>query len=118
MWLPLVITLTYLFISAPSFVHGADQHVLGTVMAIDAKHIEIKTPKGLVDLAVNKKTLFKDQHNPTGTTLPEVGDRVIVMATKNDKKGAKKGDPLLIATEIHFSTAKRIPAPIQPVPVE
>ena len=99
-------------------VHAADQHVLGTVMAIDAKHIEIKTSKGLVDLQVNKQTTFKDQHKPKGTTMPEVGDRVIIVVTKNEKKGAKKGDPLLLATEIHFSTARRIPRSIEPVLVE
>jgi len=118
MWLPLILTLTCLFISTPRVAQGADQHVLGTVMAIDAKHIEIKTSKGLVDLQVNKQTKFKDQHNPKGTNMPEVGDRVIIMATKNDKKGVKKGDPPLLATEIHFSTAKRVPVSIEPVPVE
>lgn len=118
MWLGLIMTLTCLAISAPSFAYGADQHVLGTVMAIDARHIEVKTPRGPVDLQVNKKTQFKDQHNPKSANLPEVGDRVIVMATKNDKKGLKKGDLLLIATEIHFSTAKRVPASVQPAPVE
>jgi hypothetical protein len=50
--------------------------------------------------------------------MPEVGDRVIIVATKNEKKGAKKGDPLLLATEIHFSTARRVPISIEPVLVE
>ena len=118
MWVRLIVISTCLALSAPGFALSADQHVLGTVMAIDAKHIEIKTSKGLVDLQVNKKTKFKDQHNPTGTTLPEVGDRVIIVATKSDKKGAKKGDPLLLATEIHFSAAKRLTIPTQPVPAE
>ena len=118
MWLFLMMAIVGLFMSTPSFVHGADQHVLGTVMAIDAKHIEIKTSKGLVDLQVNKQTTFKDQHKPKGTTMPEVGDRVIIVVTKNEKKGAKKGDPLLLATEIHFSTARRVPSSIEPVLVE
>jgi hypothetical protein len=118
MWLPLIVTLTCLFISTPRFAHGADQHVLGTITALDAKHVEVKTSKGQVDVQVNNKTRYKDQHNPKGTTMPEVGDRVIIIATKNDKKGAKKGDPLLLATEIHFSTAKRVPISREPVPVE
>jgi hypothetical protein len=124
MWLGLITTLLCLFISTPSFASGTgvgagtDQHVLGIVMAIDEKHIEVKTPKGPVDLQINKKTRFKDGHNPKGFSLPEVGDRVIIMATKIDKKGAKKGDPLLVATEIHFSTGKRIPASVEPAPVE
>jgi len=118
MWLSLIVTLTCFFFSTPSFAYGADIHVLGTVMAIDAKHVEVKTPKGQVDVQVNNKTRYKDQHDPKGTDRPEVGDRVIVIATKNDKKGAKKGDPLLLATEIYFSTAKRVQIPSEPVPVE
>jgi len=118
MWLPLIVTLTCLVVSTPRFAHGADQHVLGTITAINAKHVEVKTSKGQVDLQVNNKTRYNDQHNPKGTNMPEVGDRVIIIATKNDKKGVKKGDPPLLATEIHFSTAKRVPISIEPVPVE
>ena len=118
MWLRLIVFLTCLFISPPGFAYGADIHVLGTVMAIDAKHVEVKTPKGQVHVQVNNKTRYKDQHDPKGTNMPEVGDRVIVIATKNDKKDAKKSDPLLLATEIYFSTAKRVQIPLKPVPVE
>ena len=111
MWLRLFVTLTCLFISAPSFAHGTDQHVLGTIMAISATHVEIKTPKGQsVDVRVNKKTQYKDANNPKGANVPEVGDRVIIKATKDDK--------VLLATEIHFSAAKRVPGPMQPVPVQ
>jgi hypothetical protein len=115
MWLRLIVTLTCLFISAPSFAHGTDQHVLGTIMAINATHVEIKTPKGQsVEVQVNKKTQYKDESNPKGANVPEVGDRVIIKATKGDKKG----DKVLLATEIHFSAAKRVPLPMQPVPVQ
>jgi hypothetical protein len=111
MWLRLIVTLTCLFISASSFAHGTDQHVLGTIMAINATHVEIKTSKGQsVDVRVNKKTQYKDANNPKGTNVPEVGDRVIIKATKDNK--------VLLATEIHFSAAKRVPVPMQPVPVQ
>ena len=111
MWLRLILPLTCLFISTASFAHGTDQHVLGTVMAIDATHVEVKTPKGRsVDVQVNKKTRYKDESNPKGANVPEVGDRVIIKATKDDK--------VLLATEIHFSAAKRVPVPMQPVPVQ
>jgi hypothetical protein len=46
--------------------------------------------------------------------VPEVGDRVIIKAIKSEKKG----DIVLLATEIHFSAAKRVPVPMQPVPVQ
>jgi len=111
MWLRLIVALTCLFISAPSFAHGTDQHVLGTIMAINATHVEIKTSKGQsVDVRVNKKTQYKDANNPKGANVPEVGDRVIIKATKDNK--------VLLATEIHFSAAKRVPVPMQPVPVQ
>jgi putative ribosome biogenesis GTPase RsgA len=111
MWLRLVVTLSCLFISTASFAHGTDQHVLGTVTAIDATHVEVKTPMGgTVGVRVNKQTQFKEKNNPKGANVPVVGDRVVIKATKNDK--------LLLATEIHFSSAARVPVPLQPVPVQ
>jgi Domain of unknown function (DUF5666) len=111
MWLCLIVTLMCLFFSTPSFAHGTDQHVLGTITTINATHVEVKTPKGQsVDVRVNKKTRYKDERNPKSTNVPQVGDRVIIKATKDDK--------VLLATEIHFSAAKRVPIPIQPVPVQ
>jgi hypothetical protein len=110
MWLRLIVIVTCLVISPPSFAHGADQHVLGTIMAIDATHVEVKTSKGQsVNVRVNKKTLYKDQRNPEDANVPEVGDRVVIKATKEGK--------VLLATEIHFSAAKHVPAPTPPTPV-
>jgi hypothetical protein len=115
MWLRLIVTLAGLFISTPSFATGTDQHVLGTIMAINGTHVEVKTPKGQsVDVRVNKMTRYKDESNPRGANVPEVGDRVIIKATR----GEKKGDNVLLATEIHFSAAKRLPAPMEPVSVQ
>ncbi|MBI3807807.1 MAG: hypothetical protein HY281_09920 [Nitrospirae bacterium] len=114
MWLHLIVTLTCLVISTPGFAHGADQHVLGTIVAIDATHVEIKTTKGQsVNVRLNKQTQYKDKRNPKGAGVPEVGDRVVIKAEKSEKKG----DKMLLATEINFSSAKRVPAPIPPTPV-
>lgn len=111
MWLRMILTLACLSISTASFAHGTDQHVLGTVTAIDATHVEVKTPMGgTVDVRVNKQTQFKEKNNPKGANVPVVGDRVVIKATKNDK--------LLLATEIHFSSATRVPVPMQPVLVQ
>jgi hypothetical protein len=108
MWLRLILTLSCLFISIPSFAHGTGQHVLGTVTAIDATHVEVKTPKGrTVDVQVNKQTRFKEKGNPKGANLPSIGDRVVIEATKNNK--------VLTATEVHYSSGKRAPIPAQPV---
>ena len=111
MWLRLIVTLSCLFISTASFAHGTDQHVLGTVTAIDATHVEVKTPMGVaVGVRVNKQTRFKEKNNPKGANKPVVGDRVVIKASKDDK--------MLLATEIHFSSATRAPVPLQPVPVQ
>jgi len=111
MWLRLILTLTYVFISTASFAHGTGQHVLGTVTAIDATHIEVKTPKGrTMNVQVNKQTRFKEKGNPKSANVPVVGDRVVIEATKDDN--------VLLAIEIHFSAATRVPAPTQPAPVQ
>ncbi|HLZ32422.1 MAG TPA: DUF5666 domain-containing protein [Nitrospira sp.] len=103
-----ILTVALLFISTMAFAHGTGQHVLGTVTAIDEKHIEIRTPKGAtVSVQINKQTRFKAKRAPKSTEPPEVGDRVVVEATKEDK--------VLIATEVHFSAAKRVP-PSAPIP--
>ena len=105
--------LTCLFIATPSFTQAADLHVLGAIMAIDANHVEIKTPKGqTVNVRLNKQTRYRDESNPKGASWPAVGDRVVIAATKGEKKGAN----LLVATEVHFSSTKRVPVLAQPVP--
>jgi hypothetical protein len=95
-----------LALSSPAFAHGTGQHVLGTVVAIDAKHLEVKTQKGTtVDVQINKQTRFKEKDHPKSTNLPTVGDRVVVEAIKDDKT--------LTATEVHFSSVKK---PTPPAP--
>jgi hypothetical protein len=89
-----------------AFAHGTGLHVLGTVVAIDAKHVEVKTQKGTtVDVQINKQTRFKEKDRPKSTNLPEVGDRVVIEAVKDEKT--------LTATEVHFSSSKK-PAPPTP----
>jgi hypothetical protein len=101
----IIVSVTFAcLLAAPlTWAHGTGQHVLGTVTAIDAQRIEVKTPKGkTVDVQLNKQTRFKEKGNPKGTNLPSVGDRVVIEATKDDKA--------LTATEVHFSAGKRMPA--------
>jgi len=103
MVLRLLLTLTILLMSATVFAHGSSQHVLGTVTAIDEKHIEIKTPKGApVSVKLTKQTRFKEKGNPKATEPPTVGDRVVIEATKENK--------ILTATEVHYSAVKHAPA--------
>lgn len=87
-------------LASTAFAHGTGQHVLGTVVAIDAKHLEVKTQKGTtVDVQINKQTRFKEKDRPKSTNIPEVGDRVVIEAIKDEKT--------LTATEVHFSSMKK-----------
>jgi hypothetical protein len=118
MWRRLILTLAFLCMLTPGSALSADQHVLGTIMAVDKTHVEIKTTKGpSVIVRVDKNTRYKDESSPKGMNMPEVGDRVVVKATKEEK------EKVLLAINIHFSSARRAPAPIrqtliQPAPVQ
>jgi hypothetical protein len=97
--------------SSMTLAHGPGQHVLGTVTAIDQKHLEIKTAKGAtVDVQINKQTRFKEKGNPKGTNVPAVGDRVVVEATKDNN--------ILTATEVHFSAGKKVMQPPTAAPTQ
>ena len=105
----LLVAIALLTVTTVASAHGTGQHVLGTVTAIDAQHIEVKTPKGAtVSVNLTKETRFKQKGNPKATQPPAVGDRVVIEATKDDSD--KKA---LTATEVHYSTAKAAPAPAQ-----
>lgn len=108
----LLVAALSLSLSSTAFGHGTGLHVLGTVVAIDAKHLEVKTQKGAtVDVQITKQTRFKEKDRPKSTNLPEVGDRVVIEAVKDDKT--------VTATEVHFSSMKKqtpAPAPAQQAP--
>jgi hypothetical protein len=94
-------------LASTAFAHGTGQHVLGTVVTIDAKRLEVKTQKGTtVEVQINKQTRFKEKDRPKSTNLPEVGDRVVIEAIKDDKA--------LTATEVHFSSMKKPTPPPAP----
>ena len=96
----LIVILIFAFLSGIAYAHGTGQHVLGTVVAIDATHVEVKTPKGAtVSVKLTKETRFKEKGRPKASEPPAVGDRVVIEATREDK--------ILTATEVHFSAGKR-----------
>jgi hypothetical protein len=101
----LILAAAFIFLTATAWAHGTGQHVLGTVTAIDDKHLEIKTPKGaVVRVELNKSTRFKDKKDPKATQPPSVGDRVVVEATKENK--------ILTATEVIYASAKAAAPPV------
>lgn len=83
------------------------QHVVGIVIAIDQKHIEVKTPNRTVPVSVKltKHVQFKNKNNPAVTNPPDVGDRVIIEATKDNK--------MLVATIVYYSTFRQVPSATQ-----
>ncbi|MCX5723049.1 MAG: DUF5666 domain-containing protein [Nitrospirae bacterium] len=94
-------------IATTAFAHGTGQHVLGTITAIDATHLEIKTPKGqTVNVLVTKQTRFREKGNPNSTHVPSVGDRVVIEASTANQ--------VLTATDVHYSSGARAPVPTQP----
>ena len=73
MWIRLLFTLAFLCMLTPGFAQSADQHVLGTIMAIDKTHVEIRTTKGQsVIVRVDNKTRYKDESGSKGMNMPEV----------------------------------------------
>ena len=102
----LLVVLVFFLLSVTASAHSSSQHVLGTVTAIDEKHIEVKTLKGAsVSVKLTKQVRFKDKSNPKSTEPSAVGDRVVIEATKENK--------VLTATEVHYSAAKNVPAATQ-----
>jgi len=103
----IIFSLTLMFWSVTAFAHGSGQHVLGTVTAIDANHVEVKTQKGAtVSIKLTKETRFREKGNPKSTEPPMVGDRVVIEALKDNK--------ILTATEVHYSAGKRASASTTP----
>ena len=93
--------LIFALVSLPVAVtaHGTDQHVLGTVTAIDATHIEVKTPKGAsVTVKVTDQTRFTSKAVKRPTGPPQVGDRVVIDVTREGT--------VMTATEVQYSNPK------------
>jgi hypothetical protein len=95
------ILLVSALVSLPAVVgaHGTDQHVLGTVTAIDATHIEVKTPKGgSVTVKVTDQTRFTPKAVKRPNGQPQVGDRVVIDVTRDGSD--------MTATEVQYSNPK------------
>ena len=93
--------LVVLFFHGQVFAHGKGTHVMGTVTALDAQHVVVKTKDGkTISIQLNSKTTYrKGTAAATGADL-KVGDRVVVDATG-------EGD-MLTASEIRFSSGGEV----------
>ena len=87
-----------LFFHVLAFAHGGETHIMGTVTALDATHVEVKTKDGKnISILLNKETQYHKGTAAATSADLKVGDRAVVHATG-------KGDTLT-AGEIHFSSA-------------
>jgi hypothetical protein len=77
--------------------------VMGTVTAVDEKHVEIKTPSGeVLSIALNEKTTFVRAKKKIDPAELKVGKRVVI--------GIGNGEDPLIAAEIQIAAASAAPA--------
>jgi hypothetical protein len=99
---PAVIAAVCLMLSASAGVvlaHDGHKHtVMGTVMALNARVIEVKTPSGeILSIAINQKTTAIRQKKKIALAEVRVGGRVVV--------DIGNGDDPLIAKEIELGAA-------------
>ncbi len=89
--------------AAQGWAHGGNEHVMGTVTAIDASHLDVKTPQGsTVSIKLTDKTEYASKNVPPAPK-PRVGDRVVIDVVK-DGGGLR-------ALGMEFSTPGEKPKP-------
>jgi hypothetical protein len=93
-----------LLVAPPVAAHDGHIHtVMGTVTAVDQKHVEIKTPSGeVLSIALNDKTTFVRAKKKIDPAELKVGKRVVI--------GIGNGEDPLIAGEIQIGAAPAAPA--------
>jgi hypothetical protein len=73
--------LAVMILSAPLFAHGGFTHVMGTVTAMDATHVEVKTRAGkTVSVKLTEATKFTRSGAAAAAADMKVGERVAVEA--------------------------------------
>jgi len=92
------------FALSAAVAHDGHIHtVMGTVTAVDQKHVEIKTPGGeVLSIALNEKTTFVRAKKKIDPAELKVGKRVVI--------GIGNGEDPLIAGEIQIAAASAAPA--------
>lgn len=79
-----------------AWAHGTEQHVLGTVTAIQDGVLHVKTRTGeTVSVETDAQTRYRRKGESATRSMPHVGDRVVIDIAK--RSGA------LVATEVQFA---------------
>lgn len=97
----LSLSLLLILVSNSLLAHGGKTHIMGTVTAVDARHVEVKTKEGkTVSILLNNDTKYHQGTAAAAFSDIQVGQRVVVDATG-------KGDTMT-ASEIHLAPAKQM----------
>lgn len=77
-----------LFLAGPALAHEGHEHkVMGTVAAIDAKHIEVTTKdEHKTTIWLNAETRFLRGKSPTTVGEVKVGERVVIAAVEKEER--------------------------------
>ena len=93
-----VLSILALLVSATVFAHGGHEHTMGTVSAIDAKHVEVRTQDGkTVSIQLTTETKYVKGKTPAKVSDVAVGTRVMV--------DSKKDKDQLVAQEVQIGVA-------------
>ena len=90
-----------LFVSlAPALAHDGHTHrIMGTITAVDGKHMDVKTPRGeVLSIQINDKTLVTRAKRKIALDQVKKGGRVVV--------DIGNGEDPLIAREIQVGATK------------
>ena len=90
--------------SSVSWAHEGHAHTIrGVVTALDARHVEVKTPGGeILSIAINAKTTIRHERRKVAIAELQVGRRVVV--------DIGNGEDPLIARDIQVGVAQPIAA--------
>jgi hypothetical protein len=90
---------------APALAHDGHTHrIMGTITAVDAKHLEVKTPSGEnLSIQITDKTLVTREKRKLALDQVKKGGRVVV--------DIGNGEDPLIAREIQVGATKIVEDP-------
>lgn len=72
-------TVLFLVALTLAYPHEGQQHVMGTVTALDAKHLEVRTPDGKnISVRLTGETRYFQDKKPVKVPKIEVGTRVVM----------------------------------------
>jgi hypothetical protein len=82
------------------YAHGGHPHAMGTVTAVEAKRVEIKTAEGkLMSIRLTDQTKYFRDGSAVDRDLVRVGTRIVVDLSRNGEE--------LVADEVRVGTSPK-----------